>query len=240
MDRLLIRLNNVAVRYRRRRAFFRHDYYEALKDVSFDLFQGETLGIIGRNGAGKSTLLRILAGIITPDYGEVIHIARKVSLLSLQMGFDPELSGRDNALFGGMLLGYSRKEVERNLDAVWEFSGLDGFFKEPVRTYSTGMRARLGFSITNFMTPDVLLIDEVLGVGDAKFRQKAEKSMVEKLRSDQTVVLVSHAARQIENLCSRALWIEGGTVMKNGRPEDVVKSYNEFYGVTPGRGDKKR
>lgn len=233
MRRMLIRLKNVAVSYRKRRSFFRHDYFEALKDISFDLFQGETLGIIGKNGAGKSTLLQILCGIIKPDHGAIAHNTSKISLLSLQMGFDPELSGRDNAVFGGMLLGYSRKEVERNLDEVSAFSELGEFFNEPVKTYSTGMRARLGFSLSHFMSPDVLLIDEVLGVGDAKFRQKAEKTMFEKLRSDQTVVLVSHSAQQIESLCSRAIWIENGKVRKNGHPDEVIHSYNEFYGIIP-------
>lgn len=240
MSKPLISLKNVAVHYRKRRSFFRHDYYEALKDISFDLIKGETLGIIGRNGAGKSTLLRILAGVIKPDFGTVIHNTNKVSLLSLQLGFDPELSGRDNAIFGGMLLGFSRKAVEQNLDNVLEFSELNGFFDEPVKTYSTGMRARLGFSVAHFMTPDVLLIDEVLGVGDAKFRQKAEKTMVEKLRSDQTVVLVSHAAQQIEKLCRRALWIEDGRVRKIGRPEEVIDSYHEFYGVSAKRANPKQ
>lgn len=240
MDNPLISLKNVAVRYRKRRSFFRHDYYEALRDVSFDLIQGETLGIIGRNGAGKSTLLKILGGIIRPDGGTVVHNTKKVSLLSLQLGFDPELSGRDNAIFGGMLLGHSRKDVEENINNVLAFSELDGFFYEPVKTYSTGMRARLGFSVAHFMTPDVLLVDEILGVGDVKFRQKAEKSMIEKLRSDQTVVLVSHVAQQIKNVCSRALWIEDGRVRKSGKPDEVIHHYHEFYGITSKGANPKR
>lgn len=231
MDNTLISLKNVSVNYRKRRAFFRHEYYEALKDISFDLKKGETLGIIGRNGAGKSTLLRILAGIIKPDKGTVIHNTNKVSLLSLQLGFDPELNGRDNAIFGGMLLGFSKKTAEQNLNNVLEFSELDGFFDEPVKTYSAGMQARLGFSVAHYMTPDVLLVDEVLGVGDAKFSQKAQKTMIDKLLSDQTVVLVSHSAHHITNLCSRALWIEGGIVKMAGNPDEVVRSYHKFYGV---------
>jgi lipopolysaccharide transport system ATP-binding protein len=231
MKNALISLKSIGVRYRKRRSFFRHEYFEALKDISFEVYSGETLGIIGRNGAGKSTLLRILAGIYKPDKGFINRNTQKVSLLSLQLGFDPELSGRDNAIFSGMLLGFPRKVVENNLKNISEFSELGDFFDESVKTYSAGMRARLGFSVAHFLTPDVLLIDEVLGVGDAKFRQKAETAMIEKLRSEQTVVLVSHAAQQVRRLCSRVIWIEAGKVRLQGEPHRVVSAYHQYYGI---------
>nr|WP_218918271.1 ABC transporter ATP-binding protein [Desulfobulbus propionicus] len=205
-DKIILSLRNVGVRYKRRGNLFRKvTYYQALRGIDLDIRRGETIGIIGRNGAGKSTLLRVLAGIIEPDEGEIINHGVTVSLLALQVGFDGNLSGRDNAIFSGMLLGYSRSQVEGNLEAITEFSELGDFMTEPVRTYSTGMRARLGFAVAMFMTPDVLLLDEVLSVGDKGFRQKAEKEMLRKIHSEQTVVLVSHSESQISKLCDRTV-----------------------------------
>ncbi|MCK7546975.1 ABC transporter ATP-binding protein [Marinobacter koreensis] len=202
----VLSLCDVGVRYKRRGGLLQKpEYFQALKNVSFDLRQGETLGIVGRNGAGKSTLLRVMAGIIRPDQGRVINYGVSVSLLALQAGFDPELPGRDNAIMNGMLLGYTRRQVEARMTDIVAFSELGDFIDEPVKTYSSGMRSRLGFSVSVFMTPDVLLLDEILSVGDRGFREKAESEMTRKMSSDQTIVLVSHSENQINRLCDRVI-----------------------------------
>lgn len=224
----IISLKDVAVRYKRSgNVFRRRSYFDALKSINLDIYPGETLGILGRNGAGKSTLLRVISGVIKPDHGKIINRGASISLLALQAGFDPNLNGRDNAILGGILQGYSRVEVEARLDEIQEYSELGDFFFEPVRTYSTGMRARLGFSITTIISPDILLVDEVLGVGDQHFRQKAECTMVNKLQSQQTVVLVSHAHQQIARLCDRAVLIDDGISYATGEPQEVLKLYEE-------------
>jgi lipopolysaccharide transport system ATP-binding protein len=224
----IISLQDVAVRYKRSgNVFRRNSYYDALKSINLEIYPGETLGILGRNGAGKSTLLRLISGVIKPDNGKVINSGVSVSLLALQAGFDPNLNGHDNAILSGMLQGYSRKEVEARLDEIQEYSELGDFFFEPVRTYSTGMGARLGFSIATIISPDVLLIDEVLGVGDQHFRQKAERTMVSKIQSQQTVVLVSHSHHQIARLCDRAVLIDEGVSFATGEPHEVLKIYEE-------------
>lgn len=202
----IISLRDVGVRYKRAGSIFRKtQYYEALKAINLDIYPGETLGILGRNGAGKSTLLKVISGIIKPDTGEIINRGASVSLLALQAGFDPNLSGRDNAILSGMLQGYSRKEVESKLEEIQNFSELGDFFYEPVRTYSSGMRTRLGFSVSTIISPDVLLIDEVLSVGDKEFKKKAEKVILKKVTSNQTVILVSHSEQQISRLCDRQI-----------------------------------
>jgi lipopolysaccharide transport system ATP-binding protein len=224
----IISLQDVGVRYKRSgNVFRRNSYYDALKSINLEIYPGETLGILGRNGAGKSTLLRLISGVIKPDNGKVINSGVSVSLLALQAGFDPNLNGHDNAILSGMLQGYSRKEVEARLDEIQEYSELGDFFFEPVRTYSTGMQARLGFSIATIISPDVLLIDEVLGVGDQHFRQKAERTMVLKIQSQQTVVLVSHSHHQIARLCDRAVLIDEGVSFATGEPHEVLKIYEE-------------
>ena len=224
----VISLQDVAVRYKRSGNIFRRkNYFEVLKSINLDIYPGETLGILGRNGSGKSTLLRIISGVIQPDKGKVTNHGASVSLLALQAGFDPNLNGRDNAILGGMLQGYSRQEVQARLDEIQEYSELGDFFFEPVRTYSAGMRARLGFSITTILSPDVLLVDEVLSVGDQHFKQKAERTMVAKIQSQQTVVLVSHSHQQIARLCDRAVLIDEGVSFASGDPHKVLSIYEE-------------
>lgn len=207
----IISLRDVGVRYKRAGNIYRKpQYYQALKSINLDIYPGETLGILGRNGAGKSTLLKVISGIIKPDSGEIINRGASVSLLALQAGFDPNLSGRDNAILSGILQGYSRREVESKLDEIHNFSELGDFFYEPVRTYSSGMRTRLGFSVSTTISPDVLLIDEVLSVGDKEFRKKAEQVIVRKIQSEQTVILVSHSEQQLSRLCDRQITINEG------------------------------
>jgi lipopolysaccharide transport system ATP-binding protein len=224
----IISLQDVAVRYKRSgNVFRRKSYFDALKSINLDIYPGETLGILGRNGAGKSTLLRIISGVIRPDRGTFINRGASVSLLVLLAGFDPNLSGRDNAILGGMLQGYSRREVEAQLDEILEYSELGDFFFEPVRTYSSGMLSRLGFSITTIISPDVLLVDEVLSVGDKHFREKAERTMVAKTQSQQTVVLVSHSHQQIARLCDRAVLIDEGISFASGEPDKMLSLYEK-------------
>ena len=224
----IISLQNVAIRYKLHSGLFRpKKYFDALKSVSLDIYPGETLGVLGRNGSGKSTLLRVITGVLRPDKGKIINRGVNVSLLALQAGFDQNLSGRDNAIFRGMLLGYSRRDAVACLDEIQEYSELGDFFFEPVRTYSSGMSARLGFSISIINSPDVILLDEVLSVGDQHFKQKAERTMMSMIQSEQTVVLVSHSHHQVARLCDRAVLIDNGISYATGKPKDVLKIYEE-------------
>lgn len=222
-------LNGVGVSYRRRAGVLRWNRYWALNNVTFDLFRGETLGVIGRNGAGKSTLLRIMAGIISPDRGEITRNNCTASLLSLQVGFIPHLTGRENAILSGMLLGMHREVIEKAMPEIIDFSGLADFIDQPVRTYSTGMSARLGFSVSIQINPDVILVDEVLGVGDAEFRAKSSQAMREKISSDKTVVIVSHDETTLKNLCDRVIWVTGDGKSEFGQVDDVLSSYKKSF-----------
>lgn len=224
---IILSLRNIGLSYTRRQGTFKRSRFWALHDVSFDLYKGETLGIIGKNGVGKSTLLRLMAGIISPDRGELVFYQNgiKISLISLQAGFNPNLSGRENAILSGMLLGASKSDVVEHMDDIIAFSELDDFIQDPVGTYSTGMRARLGFSVAYYVNPDVILLDEVLGVGDEKFRIKSTQAMKERIRSDKTVVLVSHSVPLVRELCNRAIWIEDGMTRSQG---DVAKVLNAY------------
>lgn len=208
---VVISLNDVSFFYLKERVLFKHDRYWALRDISFDVYKGETLGVTGKNGAGKTTLLKILAGVYVPDSGEIINYGHTCSLLSLQSGFLQNLSGRENTYLSGMVLGMKKEFIDNHIETIKEFSGLNNFFEEPVISYSSGMRARLGFSIAFQLDPDILLIDEVLGVGDSEFRQKSTQKMQEKIKSDKTIVLVSHNQRTIDQLCDRVIHIENGT-----------------------------
>jgi len=228
MNSNVMELHNVSVLYKTRLSFFRHDYFTALDNVSFTIKKGETLGVIGANGCGKSTLLRVLADIYGVDGGKVSWNCQQVSLLSLSLGFDVELSGRDNAIISGMLLGSRKREVLARLDEIIEFSELQDFIDKPIKTYSSGMRARLGFSVAVKMQSELLLIDEVLGVGDGKFKRKAANAMVNKISSNQTVVLVSHSMDQIKRLCNRVLWLDKGQVRMIGATDKVVGEYELF------------
>ncbi len=229
-EQQILSLRNVGIYYKRKRGIFGKPFW-ALKDVSFDLHQGETLGIIGRNGVGKSTLLRMMAGIIKPNTGTFVNNGYRASLLSLQLGFIPYLSGRENAILSGMLMGLRKKEIKAKIDAVLEFSELGEFFEEPIATYSSGMKARLGFSVAFQVDPDILLLDEILGVGDENFRKKSTKVMQEKIRSNKTIVFVSHQAAMIKQLCNRAVWIEEGVSRAEGTPSEVLAEYNKYLSV---------
>lgn len=222
----IMSLQNVGVAYRQHRGLFGEAFW-ALKDVSFDLYAGETLGIIGRNGSGKSTLLRLMAGIIKPDRGSVQMTGCSASLLSLRLGFIPYLTGRENAILSGMLLGLKRKVIQAKLEKIKAFSELDSFFERPINTYSSGMLARLGFSVAYQAEPDILLVDEVLGVGDAEFNKKSTAAMKERIQANKTVVFVSHNGQVIRELCNRAVWIEHGVSQIEGSPHQVLTEYHK-------------
>lgn len=224
----LLCVDNITVTFSPRKSFFRRHNIEVLKGLTFDLMQGECLGIIGRNGAGKSSLLKVLAGIIEPDSGKVTSNAKSITLLNLQAGFDPELSGRFNATLNGMLMGFSKKEMLEKLPGIIEFSELMDAIDQPIKTYSSGMLARLGFSTALNLEPDILLIDEVLAVGDVEFRKKSMDAMKKKLQSEQTVILVAHQAQIVKELCNRVVWIENGVAQMVGEAEQVVRSYEEY------------
>lgn len=221
----MIQVRNMGVCYTRRSGFMRSSRFWALHDVSFDLQHGETIGVIGQNGAGKSTLLRVLAGILAPDRGSVKMLGGRASLLSLQVGFVPYLSGRENAMLSGILLGMTRRQVLASMDQIIAFAELGDFIDEPVRSYSSGMRARLGFAVAFQADPDVLLIDEVLGVGDAAFRAKSAAVMHEKIRSDKTVVLVTHSEEIALDFCDRIVWIDHGVTRAVGPAAEVIEQY---------------
>jgi lipopolysaccharide transport system ATP-binding protein len=227
---ILISLKNVSMSYAVRAGMFKWSKYTPLNDISFDLHRGETVGIIGRNGVGKSTLLRLIAGILEPDSGKIINHGARISLLSLGAGFVPHLSGRQNAILSGMLLGLHRSEIAEKMEAIIEFSDLGQFIDQPLRNYSAGMRARLGFSVAIQVDPDVLLIDEVLGVGDEAFRKKSSTEMKRLIKSDKTVVLVSHSLPIVKELCDKVVWIENGFIKASGKTETVLELYSGHGG----------
>jgi lipopolysaccharide transport system ATP-binding protein len=224
---IVIDVQNLGLTYRVRRSLFTSTKVLALSNLSFEVRKGETLGVLGRNGAGKSTLLRVLAGIFTPDQGAITVNAQSISLMTLQLGFDPALSGRENAIFGGMLLGFSRREVEQRIEEIRDFSGLLDAFNEPVKSYSSGMVSRLSFSVAINLSPDVMLLDEVLAVGDEEFRDKAYNAMLDKISSDQTTVLVSHSMPELERLCDRAILLDKGQLIHQGDPIEVIEKYRD-------------
>lgn len=234
--RVLIEVRDVAVLYNRSRSIFSRDLYPALKCVNLDLHSGESLGVVGRNGVGKTTLLRLLAEIIKPDRGMVRNFGASTAMLSMQLGFDQFATGRTNVLLSALLLGYTEQEIRARMDEIIAYAELGEFIDQPLTRYSAGMRARLGFSICYYMQPDVLLIDEALGVGDIEFRKKSTQAMKEKIQSDQTVVLVSHEGRTIRSLCNRAVWIEDGVSRMEGDAAEVVKAYEDFVKSNPRSG----
>lgn len=225
---LVLQLDAVSMAFVKRGLFRRHDSHNVLSDISFSLDAGDTLGVVGRNGCGKSTLLRLIAGIYRQDKGLIHRFCQKTSLLSLTLGFERELSGWDNAILSGMLMGHSKKEVLYLLPQIIDYSELGDFIHEPVKTYSTGMRARLGFSVATTLETELLLVDEVLSVGDLSFRQKAEATMVEKMGGGQSTIFVSHSFAQVQRLCDKVLWLEKGEIVSVGRPSEVMSQYRDF------------
>lgn len=205
------------------------EVYEALRGISFEVKKGEIMGIVGKNGSGKSTLLRAIAGIFSADSGSIELESDSVSLLSIGVGFQKKLSGRENIILSGMLLGFSEQEVRDKVDEIIEFANLGKFIDMPVKTYSSGMYSKLAFSITAVLETDIMLIDEVLSVGDAKFKKKSYKKMQELIMDEnRTVVIVSHSTETLEKLCTSLLWLHEGEIKMQGDTKTVLDAYNEF------------
>lgn len=203
--------------------------FEAVKHVSFKLEKGEILGIVGKNGSGKSTMLKAIAGVFSPNSGSIDLHDNTISLLSIGVGFDRELSGRENIYLSGMLLGFSEQQIKERIDDIIKFSELEKFIDAPVRTYSSGMHSKLAFSITVILETDIMLIDEVLSVGDSRFKKKSFNKMKELITDkDRTVIIVSHADETIASLCDKVLWINDGEMMGFGDTAEILAQYQEF------------
>ena len=205
------------------------EVFTAINHVSFSVPKGNILGVVGKNGSGKSTLLNAIAGIFAPDEGTINLNGNSVSLLSIGVGFQRELTGRENIILSGMLLGFSEEQVKAQMQPIIEFSELEDFIDAPVRTYSSGMYSKLAFSITAILETDIILIDEVLSVGDAKFKKKSYKKMRELISSDErTVLIVSHSSETLRDLCDEILWLDDGQIKMYGNTEDVLEQYDYF------------
>lgn len=237
---LAIKVENLTIRYRSLKSYSikknllhlkrnRKETFEAVRNVSFEVEKGEILGIIGKNGSGKSTMLKALAKIFSPDEGSINTFGNSVSLLAIGVGFQKELSGRENIVLSGMLLGFSEEEIQKKMNRIIKFAELGDFIDMPVRTYSSGMYSKLAFSITVILETDIILIDEVLSVGDQRFKKKSYKKM-KNLISDEnrTVVIVSHSISSLRSLCERVLWLNDGEIMMLGETNEVLDQYEEY------------
>lgn len=216
---------HVSKRYRLRGAAPDASVFWALRDIGFDLPRGEALGVIGPNGAGKSTLLKLLAGITAPTTGEIVLRGRLSALIEVGSGFHPELTGRENVFLSGAILGMKRREIAAKFDQIVEFAGVASFIDMPVKWYSSGMYVRLGFAIAAHLDPDILLIDEVLAVGDAAFQEQCLARIRELRRQGTTAIFISHDLSAVEQLCDRVLLIHGGRIVQSGLPPDVIRDY---------------
>ena len=213
-----------AIKYSRKR-------FVALKNISFQVYEGECFGIIGKNGAGKSTILSLILGVIKPDKGRIYVKKRVSALLELGAGFHPDLTGRENIILNGVLLGMRKKKVLQQMEKIIEFSELRNFIDQPIRTYSLGMIARLGFSVAAHLEPEILLIDEVLAVGDIGFQKKCINKILSFKQNGVTIVFVSHNMQDIKNLCDRVMWIEDHSIKMIGSPDEVIKAYEQNYEI---------
>ena len=205
------------------------EVFEALHGVSFNVKPGEIVGIIGKNGSGKSTMLRAIGGIFSADEGSIDLHGHSISLLSIGVGFQKKLTGRENILLSGMILGFEESYIRERMDEIIEFSELGEFIDRPVKTYSSGMYSKLAFAITAILETEIMLIDEVLSLGDAKFKKKSFKKM-KSLISDKnrTVLIVSHSIETLQKLCTRVLWLHDGNLKMDGDPKEVLAAYDEF------------
>ena len=238
----VIRLEHVSVQYRAPSERFntlkeyvirtvqgkvRHNTFLALRDVSFSVRRNEIFGLIGNNGAGKSTLLKLIARVLRPSTGRVCVRGRVAPLLELGAGFHPELSGRENVYLNGAMLGFTRAEMDRKFQGIVEFSELGDFIEAPLRTYSSGMWARLGFSVAMDVDPDVLILDEILSVGDESFQQKCLNRIQQFQQQDATILLVSHNMALVEQMCHRVAWLDHGQLMMVGEPKPLIEAYRK-------------
>ena len=240
MSEYAIEVENLCIHYRSLKSYSikqnllrgkknKAEVFEAVKNVSFKVRQGEILGIVGKNGSGKSTMLRAIAGIFSPNSGTIDLHGHSISLLSIGVGFQKELSGRENIILSGMLLGFSEEQIQERMQEIIDFSELGDFIDAPVRTYSSGMYSKLAFSITAILETDIILIDEVLSVGDSHFKKKSYKKMKELISDkDRTVVIVSHEMKTIAELCDQVLWINDGEMVQFGDTKPVLAAYEQF------------
>ena len=241
MEEVVISVKDVKIRYRflkkisllksmfSMKKLAKTEYFEAVKGITFDVKKGQILGIVGKNGSGKSTLLRAIAGIFSPDEGSIDLHGHSISLMSIGVGFNGALTGRENIYLSGTLLGFSREQINEKIDDIIEFSELGKFIDRPVKTYSSGMHSKLAFSITAILETEIMLVDEVLSVGDAKFKKKSYekmKSLIE--NSDRTVLIVSHSMDALQKLCDSILWIHDGEFKMMGKTEEVLPEYIKF------------
>lgn len=203
----------------------KYEEFNALNDVSFEINKGEVIGIIGRNGAGKSTLLKVISGILKPTKGTVVVGGNIVPMLELGSGFDHDLTGRENIFLNGAILGYSKEFLIEKYDEIIEFSELGKFIDVPIRNYSSGMLMRLAFSIATVVNPEILIVDEILAVGDENFQEKSKARMRELMSGGTTVLFVSHSLSQIREMCNRVIWLDGGNVKMIGDAEEVCDAY---------------
>ena len=221
-DRIMSLKEFVTTALRRK---LRYERFTALKHVSFLVEKGETLGLIGRNGAGKSTMLKVISGILKPTEGRVVCHGNVGPMLELGSGFDFDLTGRENIFLNGAILGYSEEFLCAKYDEIAEFSELGQFIETPIRNYSSGMLARLAFSIATVVRPEILIVDEILSVGDAQFQEKSKKRMIELMGGGTTVLFVSHSISQVREMCSRVVWLEQGAVKMIGESNEVCDGY---------------
>lgn len=240
MNEIAIKLENVSMKYRmasekissikyyfiqKMRKKISYVDFHALNDINFEIYKGEVFGIVGLNGAGKSTLLKIIAGILKPTSGKVTKNGTIAPLIELGAGFNGELSGLENIYLNGLVLGYSKKFIQEKVDEIIEFSELEQFIHTPLKNYSSGMRARLGFSIATIVQPEILIVDEVLSVGDHKFKEKSENKMMSMINGGATVLFVSHSLGQVEKLCNRVAWLEKGQIREIGEPQPIIERF---------------
>lgn len=239
MSEYAIEVNNLCINYKGVKAFSikqnlfkkreKAELVEAVKNVSFKVEKGEILGIVGKNGSGKSTMLRAIAGIFSPNSGTIDLHGNSVALLAIGVGFQKELTGRENIVLSGMLLGFTEEQIQERMDQIIEFSELGRFIDAPVRTYSSGMYSKLAFSITAILESDIILIDEVLSVGDVRFKRKSYAKMQELITDkNRTVLIVSHDMKTLAKLCTKVLWINDGEFVKYGDAQEVLKEYEAF------------
>ena len=199
--------------------------FTALEHVSFSVRRGETFGLIGHNGAGKSTMLKVISGILKPTEGSVVSKGNIVPMLELGSGFDMDLTGRENIFLNGAILGYSEEYLKAKYEEIVAFSELEQFIESPIRNYSSGMLARLAFSVASVVQPEILVVDEILSVGDAAFQEKSREKMLELMSGGTTVLFVSHSIGQIREMCSRVVWLEHGRIKKIGDPQEICDEY---------------
>ncbi|NFE85040.1 ABC transporter ATP-binding protein [Clostridium botulinum] len=205
-----------------------YEEFIALNDINFEIEKGEVVGFVGLNGAGKSTLLKVVSGVQKPTVGK-ISVKGKVSpLLELGAGFDNDLTGKENIYLNGLILGYNRDFIKSKLDEIIDFAEIRDFVDTPIKNYSSGMKARLGFSIATVSIPEILIVDEVLSVGDGRFKKKSEEKMIELIKSDATVLFVSHSLAQIRRLCTKVVWLEKGQIKMIGETKDVCDAYEDY------------